>query len=167
MRGKQYIVILTLSCFFLCSCGTQKLVLNTPAMNTRAFECIQITGDNSCIVSVQETGSDVQNATQKSIRNAVFEILFNGIPGSNTNRIPDQKALVSDQSIRTTKKEYFDSFFSDNKYLSFAELLHGTVPAVVKTASGYRVTVSVLVKKEALRKRLEEDEIILSLSNAL
>ncbi len=154
-------------CLLVCSCGTQRLALTVPTATARMYECIQITGDNSCIVSVQEIGDDVQGAVQKSVRDAVYELLFNGIPGSVINRIPDQKALVSDQSIRTTKEEYFDSFFSDKKYLPYAELLPGTVPAIVKTSSGFRVTVSVLVKKEALRKQLEEDEIILSLSNAL
>lgn len=161
------IATLAFVCLFVCSCGVQRKSLSVPAYDVVMYECIQITGDNNCIVSVSATGKDVQTASMNAIRNSVYEMIYNGIPGSAANRIKDLPALVPDKETLSKRSDYFTSFFSKREYLSFAEIIPESVPKIIKTSTGYKVNVTVLVKKNELRKKLEKDGLITSLSNIL
>ena len=94
-------------------------------------------------------------------------MLFEGIPGSTVNRIQSLLPLVKDASLRTTKKEYFDNLFESGDYRMYVETIPSVTPKVVKVDGGYNVKVSVILKKQLLRKRLEKDGIIKSLGSSL
>ena len=165
MRIAYLLCAFTLVCL-PCACGVQKLSVSDTSVN-KALECIQITGDNGCIVTVQESGNTIQQASDKAAKKVIYEALFNGIPGSSSNRISEIKPLVPDASIRSNSKEYFNLFFSSGDYRNYVEILDDVMPVIVKTANGYKVTVTVVVKKELLRKKLENDDIIKSLSKVI
>lgn len=166
MKIKKNLQILV-GCLCICSCGTTSRNYFSEPKASISCECIQITSSNDCIVSVQDTGNSAQTATANALKSVVYEMLFNGIQGSSENRIQLQSPLVRDSSLRFTHKEFFDRFFSSGEYRDYSELLSGQVPEVIKTKNGYKVTVIVVVKKEALRKKLEKEGIINSLSNIL
>lgn len=166
MMDKRVLTLIVIAGMALCSCGAPKVALS-PNTATTTFECIQMTGDNSCIVNVQEMGRDIQAASSNAIKYAVNELLFNGIPGSSSNRIPFVKPLIPNSDIKEANRGYFESLFSSGDYRRYAELFGSMPPQVVKTNSGYKVTVTLVVKKELLRKKLEYDGIIKSLSNVL
>ena len=147
------------------SCGTSRKAATTPLPTTTTLECIQITGDDNFIVEVQGNGRNADAATEDALVYAVRGLLFEGIPGSMANRIQSQKPLVQDASVRTSKQEYFQNFFDKGDYRLYVEMLPNVFPHVVKVNGGYKVKVSVILKKQLLRKRLEKDGIIKSLSS--
>ena len=166
MRIKHFFYLF-LGCMFLCSCGAARLSVSETGSSASIIECIQITSNNDCIVSVQSTGKSIESAKADAAKDVVYRLLFEGLPGSSSNRIGAQAALVPDISIREKNNVYFDRFFSSKEYLSFIDPLVEDIPKVVKTNNKYRVTSKMVVKKEALRKKLEKDGIIKSLSNII
>lgn len=165
--NKIRIVVLLSACFVAASCSTSKSAMKSPTPATTTMECTQITNDDNYIVEVQSNGKNVEKATESALVYAVKGMLFEGIPGSTTNRIQSQQPLVKDPSVRTTKKEYFDHLFDSGDYRLYVETMPGIAPKVVKFDGGYKVKVSVILKKQLLRKRLEKDGIIKSLGSSL
>lgn len=148
------------------SCGGSGTISYAPSANA-SIECIQMMSDGSCLVQVSETGGSISSATDAALRAAVYKLIFNGIQGSSKNRIQPVQPLVANESIQNEKNDYFKSFFKDGLYRNYAETMAGSVPSVRRTSSGYKVTVSIILKKELLRKKLEKDNIIKSLSNVI
>ena len=148
------------------SCGAARRAVNTPPPATTTLECTQITGDGNFIVEVHGNGRNADAATENALVYAVRGLLFEGIPGSTVNRIQSQKPLVQDASVRVAKQEYFQNFFDSEEYRLYVETLPNVFPRVVKVNGGYKVKVSVILKKQLLRKRLEKDGIIKSLGSS-
>lgn len=156
-------VLLFAVAFVVASCGAARKAVTTPPPATTTLECTQITGDGNFIVEVQGNGRNADAATEDALVYAVRGLLFDGIPGSTVNRIQSQKPLVQDASVRVAKQEYFQSFFNSGDYRLYVETLPNTFPRVIKVNGGYKVKVSVILKKGLLRHRLEKDGIIKSL----
>ena len=167
MRKFKVWAFLLAVCFVSASCGTGKKVVSTPPPATTSMECTQLTGDGNFIVEVQSDGRNVDKATESALKYAVRGLLFEGIPGSTTNRIQSQQPLIKDSSLKVSKKEYFENFFDSGEYRNYVETVPNIMPKTVKTDGGYKVKVSVILKKALLRKRLEKDGIIKSLGSAL
>ena len=127
------------------------------------MECTQITGDGNYIIDVQGSGSNTEKATEDALKYAVKGMLFEGIPGSTVNRIQSQKPLVQDEGVRLAKQDYFKNFFDSGDYRLYVETLPNVFPKVVKVNGGYKVKVSVILKKNQLRHRLEKDGVIKAL----
>jgi hypothetical protein len=130
------------------------------------MECTQITGDGNYIVEVQSTGRNIEKASESALMDAVKGILFEGISGSSINRIQNQKPLVQDATVRLGKQDYFQHFFNSGDYRLYVEAIPNVPPRVVKVGGGYKVKVSVILKKQLLRRRLEKDGIIKSLESS-
>lgn len=145
------------------SCGASRKAVITSLPATIAMECTQIASDGDFIVKVVGNGKNADAATEDALVYAVRGMLFDGIPGSMVNRIQSQKPLVQDASIRIAKQAYFKSFFDSGDYRLYVETLPKTFPRVIKVNGGYKVMVSVILKKNLLRHRLEKDGIIKSL----
>lgn len=158
-------ILLLAVVFAAASCGVARTAVATPPPATSTMECTQITGDGNFIVEVQGNGRNIDAATDDALVYAVRGILFDGIPGSTVNRIQSQKPLVQDASIRVAKQAYFQNFFDNGDYRLYVETLPNTFPRVIKVNGGYRVKVSVILKKNLLRHRLEKDGIIKSLGS--
>lgn len=152
-------------CFGFVSCSANRTAAIAPPPATTALECTQITGDGNFIVEVQSNGRNADAATENALIYAVRGLLFEGIPGSTVNRIQSQKPLVQDASVRVDKQEYFQDFFDKGEYRLYVETLPNVFPHVVKVNGGYKVKVSVILKKQLLRQRLEKDGIIKSLAS--
>jgi hypothetical protein len=81
-----------------------------------------------------------------------------------------QKPLVQDPSAEETHKEFFKEFFADNgKYMKYVQLTtDGAIaPGDIMKAGKkeYKVGIVVAVSKDELRKYLESEKIIRSLSS--
>lgn len=161
----QSIIMLLAIGLVIQSCGSSKSAATTALPSTTTLECVQISGDGNYIVEVQSQGKNIEKATESALMDAVKGMLFEGIPGSAANRIQSQKPLVQDESVRIGKQDYFQDFFSSGDYRLYAETLPNAMPKIVKVNGGYKVKVPVILKKQLLRKRLEKDGIIKSLSS--
>lgn len=164
-RPKSIILLLTI-CLVAVSCGLSKSAATMALHSTTTMECTQITGDGNYIIEVQSMGRNIEKATESALMDAVKGILFEGITGSSINRIQTQKPLVHDASVRIEKQDYFQHFFNSGDYRFYVEALPNIPPRVVKVGGGYKVKVSVILKKQLLRRRLENDGIIKSLGSS-
>lgn len=165
MKTKSILLFVAMG-ILMCSCGTTSNVTYRPSPGM-TVQCIQLASNGDCIVSIQETGISREAATDAAMRSAVYQLLFGGLQGSADNRIQPIPALINNPSVQQEKNSYFNSFFKDGTYQNYVEVLPGSVPKVARLGGGYRVTLTIVLKKESLRKKLESDNIIKSLSNAI
>lgn len=160
--------LLCLYIIALTSCGAQRMATTQVASNNSALECVGLTEKGECMVSVTGTGTNASLISSVAQKNVIYALLFDGIKGNQENRIKDLLPMVTDKNTLNTETEYFTPFFSANgKYSQFIKPMPGVLPKTVKTKSGYKVTTTFLIDKEALRKELEANGIIKSLSNIL
>lgn len=154
--------LLTVS-YLIVSCSSQKSAVTSKISTTSDIECTQITNDGNFIINIQGNGKDADKATEDALKYAIRCLLFDGIPGSSANRIQPQKPLVKEANIRMAKQNYFQDFFENGDYRLYVDTLPNSFPRIVKVNGGVKVNVSVILKKNLLRHRLEKDGIIKSL----
>lgn len=124
-------------------------------------ECISVEQDGSQTLRVWGKGRNRTDAIEQAKKNAVFEILFNGVLKGNKGY--NQRPLVTEVNARERYQDYFDIFFMDGgeylKYVSMADKrLGSTKKTKTDTQVRYCVTVRVLIPE--LRMRLKEDGIL-------
>lgn len=90
---------------------------------------------------------------------AVHGVIFKGF---FMERIGQQKPLAAQQA-ETEHADFFKSFWHDGAYQDYADVVN-PVAGRVKCKEGYRISAVVLVKKDLLRKCLEEAGVIRSLN---
>lgn len=164
-RPQSVILLLAISLVAV-SCGSTKSAATMALPSTTTMECTQITGDGNYIIEVQSRGRNIEKATESALKDVVKGVLFEGITGSSINRIQTQKPLVQDADVRLEKQDYFQHFFNSGDYRLYVEALPNIPPRVVKVVGGYKVKVSVILKKQLLRRRLENDGVIKSLGSS-
>lgn len=158
---------------FLCmiapvSCGVQKAAISNIAAGENLIEYVGMTDKGECIITATGRGEDSSGAARAVQEKVVQAILFSGINGNEANRVKSLAPMVSDKDALNTHSEYFKSFFSPSGlYSKFIRPMPGVLPKTVRTGGGYKVTNTYIVDKNALRKELEGNGIIKSLSNVL
>jgi hypothetical protein len=115
-------------------------------------------------VKVTTHVKDLKEAKEELKKDAVRGILFRGFI-SNETGIESQKPLIRDPSIETTKADFFNSFFSENKYARYVTLTETSFNSVKESRKSYMVSALLLVDKEQLIHYLEEAGIIKGFSN--
>jgi hypothetical protein len=100
-------------------------------------------------------GKDENAAIVSAQTNAFNIILFKGIPGTDLN-VP---LIEREDEARATNGEYFDRLFSQGYYHNFlmSSSLHGDP---VKVKGGVNSSVDLTINYNALRKDLEQHNII-------
>lgn len=90
---------------------------------------------------------------------AVHGVMFQGIsPSSNCN---GQRAIIPNPEIEKEHSEFFVTFFSTPKeYSRFANIVAGSLRVTKTEKKRYRITAVISIKKDALRKMLEQKNII-------
>jgi hypothetical protein len=111
-------------------------------------------------------GRNERECIEASKLNAIKAILFKGIPGSGM-----QRPMISEAGAEEKYKEYFNEFFkSGGQYLNFVALsTDGSIDSRdrIKVQNGklLKIGIVVSVQKDNLRKQLQDDKIIKSLSS--
>ena len=131
------------------------------------IEAVQTGVQGTYLIKVWSYSKKPDVAIEQAKKNAVHGILFKGFAAKQG--IPGQKALCSDQSVEEQHKSFFNDFFSNGgRYMQFVNLsTDGAVAAEdrMKIGKEYKVGVLVSVNVTALRKYLEDEKIIKSLSS--
>ncbi|MCH2023178.1 MAG: hypothetical protein MK207_11935 [Saprospiraceae bacterium] len=123
------------------------------------------------LIKVWSYSRKPQVATEQAKKNAVHGIIFKGFAGTSTvGGCTSQNALARNPNLEEEKAEFFKLFFADGgKYMKFVTFSNdGAVGAgdITKISKReYKVGVVVSVKKDALRKDLENAGILKSLSS--
>lgn len=127
--------------------------------------CVGTGEDGLNVLKVFSYGKTVAEAIEKSKQNAVHAVLFKGINCAG-GRV--QPPLTKNDDAEK-HRAYFDEFFKSKKYLQYVTLSgDGSVNPKdrIKTDSGkYKVGIGVVVRRDALRKKLEADGIIRSMNS--
>lgn len=122
----------------------------------------------ACNVKVWSYGPDITTARDQAAKNAVHGVLFRGVPGNPDRRLNGLPALVSDPVAEQTHENFFDRFFADGgAYLRYAtKLVSSSNDEILKYGKkNYKVGVVVTVQYDALRRALEEQGIVESLTS--
>lgn len=163
----HYIIFVILMFFATDGASAQKNNKKTSANTVDySIECVGMTNNDDYIVNVTATAKTLNEAKANAVEYAVHGVLFTGFE-ANGNGGRKQKALVTDSAVIARNTEYFANLLTSPEYSKYAETLSSVPVAPVKAKGGFRVTQTVIVHKDALRKRLENDGIIKTLSSAL
>ena len=98
---------------------------------------------------------------------AVHGVLFRGFTSLEKGGV-SQKPLISDPTAETQHSKYFKEFFSnEGRFMNFATIIPSSYEVVKggTKAFKYKICVTAQVHKDALRKEMETNGIIKSLSN--
>ncbi|SRX74550.1 hypothetical protein [Aequorivita antarctica] len=133
------------------------------------IECEGIAKQGAKLVKVWSYSKNPKHAISSAMRNAVHGIIFKGYAGGGQGCTSFQP-LVKDPSVEEEHKEFFDAFFAEGgeylKYVSAAtdgSIAPGDRLKVSKRE--YKIAAVVTVMSDQLRKRLEKENIIKSLSS--
>ena len=144
-------------------CAGLMALLFAQEVKAQSFEteCISVEQDGSQTLRVWGKGRNRSDAIEQAKKNAVYEILFNGVLKGNKGY--NQRPLVTEVNARERYQDYFDIFFMDGgeylKYVSMADKRMGSTEKVkTSTQVMYCVTVRVLVPE--LRVRLKQDGVL-------
>lgn len=96
------------------------------------------------------------------LRDAVHGVLFRGFAGANGS--PSQRPLAGSALNEQTHQDFFTEFFKSGGYRSYATFVSGSLKTT-RVGKQYKVTGTVSVAKDQLRKDLEKAGVIRSLSS--
>ena len=143
---------------FLFAAFALLLTLGAYAQET---ECIGKELDGSLTLRVWGTGRNKTDALEQAKKQAIYDVLFNGVTKGNTDY--NMRPVMTEVNARQRYQDYFDIFFMDRgeyrKYISMEDKRAGST----RTRRNYRdvtvgVTVRVLVPQ--LRARLKSDGLL-------
>ena len=132
------------------------------------LEVVNEGAQGTYLIKIWSYSRKPQVALEQAKKNAIHGIVFKGYTGAG--RIKGQKPLVKDPSAELTHEAFFKELFADNgKYMKYVQLTTdgaiapGDIMKVGKRE--YKVGIVVAVSKDELRKYLEAEKIINSLSS--
>ncbi|MDP3358135.1 MAG: hypothetical protein Q8S41_02190 [Lutibacter sp.] len=151
-----HIIIIAVSSFMLLSFSASNRNYQT--------ECITIETDGYISIKIWNIKKGVKYKPEQARRDAIHAILFSGI--SEGNRCATQPPILNNSEEQEKFKSIQKSFFANKgKWSMFtrSSATETTLPAIlgVKNWKVYQVSIS----KNELRKYLENQKIIKSLSN--
>jgi hypothetical protein len=142
------------------------LILQSFAQRQFAYqvECISVENSGSVSVKIWNTKKGKKYSQLQARKDAVHAILFSGVPGNN-GCITQKPILSTPESIEAFKKIENDFFSKNGEWSKFTReaSISTTLPQQIedKKWKVYQVSIS----KDLLRKYLEEQKIIKSLTN--
>lgn len=133
------------------------------------IECEGIAKQGAKLVKVWSYSKNPKHAIASAMRNAVHGVIFKGFAGGGQSCTSSQP-LVKDPSVEEEYKEFFNEFFAEGgeylKYVSAAtdgSIAPGDRLKVSKRE--YKIAAVVTVMSDQLRKRLEKENIVKSLTS--
>lgn len=106
--------------------------------------------------------------SEESKKNAVHGILFKGYSGGSGQKCRSQSPIVTAAEFERKQKKFLTSFFeNDGLYMKYVTASNDAAPnSIIKMGKKmYKVSMIVSVKKDDLRKYLEENNIIRGLTS--
>lgn len=164
---KLLFLVLSLTMTQLCLADKQKKADAQTNKFRYDIEYARPTGDGMCQVKVWSY-SNTKKANvyvDQCRKNAVHGIIFKSY-SSGDGTGASQRPLVKDPAVQQQKAEFFAQFFQDaGPYRQFVSAVTDGSQQIVKVGRQYKIGVVVTVSKDQLRKYLESQGIIHSLSS--
>lgn len=146
----------------------KKLVLAAIALllGTSVFaqetECIGKEMDGSLTLRVWGTGRNRTDALEQAKKQAIYDVIFNGITKGNTDY--NMRPIMTEVNARERYQDYFDIFFMDRgeylKYISMEDKRAGSTRVIKRNYRDVTVGVTVRVLVPQLRARLKSDGLL-------
>ena len=112
------------------------------------------------------TKTPKKNYLEQAKKNAVHAIIFRGYTKVTQDK-NIQKPFTQDLDAEQKNIAFYNAFFADGgPYQNFVELVNNGTPGIgdlIKIGKEYKVATTVIVKKNALRKHLEESGVLKTL----
>lgn len=147
---------------------SQKRYLDLKSEYDSSVECLGTGTDGVLVFKVFILNKKRKLDTTKMKKAALFNVLFNGITGVPSVGCKTQPPLLKDSDYEKNS-DYFKDFFKTGKFLQFISYSNSATPDIVKMNNnkfkGYRVGMTVTVRRDDIAKKLEEDGIRKGLSN--
>ena len=145
----------------VCSCKSSKEVVTTTAFHEYPTECLGKSMDGKQMLRVWASGQNRKDAVEQAKKKAVYLVVFEGISAGNgeCNAYP----VVDEANARQKYEDYFDVFFATggeySKYVSMEKQQKSSLQRY--QGDGLETDgIVVTVDRSALRKRFQEDNII-------
>lgn len=161
---KRSVLFLALvALMFLCSCSSSKKTANAPKMYQVQTMGVGVDGTYLIKVSDYFRTTDESVYLDKLKEDAVNCVIYNGIPAGNGSL--QQPALINGDTFIEGKEAEMNAFFEQKKYLMFIHSVVNSSKEIVrlKGSKDYKISVTISVKKDELRKYLIDNGIIKSL----
>lgn len=164
MKNKLILIALSALLIMLTGACSKK---STPVSKASAYvnyepTCMGVEHDGSQTLRIWGKGSSKSDAIEQAKKNAVYEVLFNGIKGTGEC---ERRPLVSEVNARERYARYFNPFFADGgEYRKFVveESANEASRLEARGSSIYNYGIIVTVDREGLRNQLERDGILAS-----
>ncbi|MCR5013880.1 MAG: hypothetical protein K6A28_03785 [Bacteroidales bacterium] len=151
---KRKLLLLSLTAFML-------VIGSTVNAQNLDVMCIGHELDGSVTLRVWAEGRNRRDAKQQVKKNAVYEVLFNGIRRSNDGKTSNP--LVTEVNARDRYRDYFDAFFRDGgdyrDYVTFQDKRLGSSSKKVGR-NQVRLCMTVRVLVPELKRKLIQDGIL-------
>ncbi len=141
-------------------CRSQQEISSTYSTYQLKTTSLGITNSGIHTLRAWGKGATKAKAIEQAKKNAVYDIIFNGVSGGNSS---DYKAIVTEVNARERYQEYFDRFFADGgEYQRFVTESSNEDKSRVKSKGDSRENYGVVVDvdRSALRRQLVEDGIL-------
>jgi len=131
------------------------------------IEAVSEGKEGTYLVKVWSYSKKSKVAIEQAKKNAVHGVIFQGVIGSG--RISGQPPIASNSGIEMQFSDFFKAFFKDggdyNKYISISNDGSVSPGDIQKVGKEYKVGVLVSVRKDLLKKALEDAGVIKGLSS--
>lgn len=129
------------------------------------IECAGISPEGSYMIKVFTYSSKKKLDVLEAKKNAIHGVLFKGFAGNNLTGCATVKPICRSSNIEYEKKDFFDAFFQEGKYLKYVTESSDALASSdrAKVGKNYKIGIVVMVSKDDLRKDLENAGIIKSL----
>ncbi len=119
---------------------------------------------NTALVCVHSYSKDIEVAREQCLKNAVHGLIFRGAPGKDET-VTGLAPLVNNNAVEHEHSDFFRTLFQDGgEYRRYATVASSEgVGSVVKKGKEYDVRVYVTVQYNDLRRRLEQEGILVSM----
>jgi len=158
---KKIILFLLAGTVLYVGCATNTSVAGA---YTNKTECLGVELDGSQTVKAWGTGKDEVDAMEQALKNAVSDVIFNGITDGKSDC--DSKPIVPEVNAQKKYETFFNGFFSDKgAYKKYVSIEDGRKnKQILKDQKSGRNTVtigvSVRIQRVALKESLVKEGII-------
>ncbi len=119
---------------------------------------------NTALVCVHSYSKSIEVAREQCLKNAIHGLIFRGAPGKDAT-VKGLAPLVNNSAVEHEHSDFFQNLFRDGgEYRRYATVASSEgVGSVVKKGKEYDVRVYVTVQYADLRRRLEQEGILVSM----
>lgn len=153
MRKLLFIIVMCMTCLLA---SAQTYTITSGGQGNSGNYLVKIT-----VSTKKNPTKEAENLVK---RYAVHGVIFRGLMAADG--YGEQKPLVKDPNVESTKAEFFNAFWKEGAYTRYATIVPSSL-SVIKNKQTKMVdtSASVLVDKESLEHYLEESGVIKGFSN--